>query len=69
MEAWYRHLDVCKQCIDHPFDLCAIGSSLLEAAAIEKPIGPALEALREEFGYDVDGIDADAFVRELRGED
>lgn len=32
MEAFNRHLDTCRQCHDHPFDLCMIGQDLLVKA-------------------------------------
>lgn len=31
--AFHAHLDVCKQCRNRPFDLCAKGYALLVAAA------------------------------------
>ncbi len=27
---FYDHLDICKQCREHPFDLCEEGQVLLE---------------------------------------
>ena len=29
MEKFHAHLDMCKQCRDHPFGLCKVGESLL----------------------------------------
>ena len=34
-DVFHKHLDVCKQCADHPFDLCPIGAKLIEEAARE----------------------------------
>lgn len=33
MTAFHQHLDACKQCRENPFDLCRVGSWLLQAAA------------------------------------
>lgn len=33
---FHEHLDVCKQCENHPFDLCPIGANLLKSAATIK---------------------------------
>jgi hypothetical protein len=33
--AFYSHLDTCKQCAAHPFDLCAEGQILIRAAGFE----------------------------------
>jgi hypothetical protein len=30
--AFHVHLDACRQCRDHPLDLCTIGAGLLRAA-------------------------------------
>lgn len=30
---FHAHLDVCKQCANHPFELCKVGAELLELAA------------------------------------
>jgi len=30
---FYVHLDTCKRCADEPFNLCAVGASLLEKEA------------------------------------
>lgn len=32
-EKFHKHLDECRHCNDHPFDLCKIGKDLLEKAA------------------------------------
>lgn len=32
---FHDHLDVCRQCREHPFDLCPVGAPLLEARARE----------------------------------
>lgn len=39
------HLDECKQCRENPFDLCAVGIPLLQAAALggEKIEWPPLD--------------------------
>jgi hypothetical protein len=42
-DAFHAHLDICKQCADHPFDLCTVGSDLLYAASKE-----AARLLREK---------------------
>jgi rubrerythrin len=34
---FHEHLDGCKQCRDHPFELCKFGEALLIAAAKEDP--------------------------------
>lgn len=28
-DAFHAHLDECEQCREHPFNLCAVGESLL----------------------------------------
>jgi hypothetical protein len=33
MGKFHKHLDVCKQCEEHPFDLCSVGLPLLLACA------------------------------------
>lgn len=33
VDAFHTHLDVCKQCREHPFQLCPVGAVLLAAAA------------------------------------
>lgn len=47
-DMFHEHLDVCKQCADHPFDLCPVGLQLIEVAArtIVRPVG-------EPFGLDL----------------
>ncbi len=30
--AFHAHLDVCEQCREHPFDMCAVGNRLLREA-------------------------------------
>lgn len=37
-DAFHAHLDVCKQCRDHPFGLCKIGDTLIRATAEEEAI-------------------------------
>lgn len=32
MDAFHAHLDVCKQCFNHPLELCPIGNGLIRAA-------------------------------------
>jgi len=34
IKKFHKHLDVCKQCNNHPFDLCAEGAKLLKDAAV-----------------------------------
>lgn len=29
---FYSHLDICTQCRNHPFELCAVGAQVLEEA-------------------------------------
>lgn len=31
----HAHLDVCRQCADHPFNLCSVGAAKLKAASQE----------------------------------
>lgn len=31
-EQFHRHLDVCAQCRERPFDLCPLGATLLTAS-------------------------------------
>jgi hypothetical protein len=33
VDAFHAHLDCCKQCMNNPFDLCAEGRRLINAAA------------------------------------
>ena len=35
VDFFHRHLDVCLQCRDHPFNLCLAGSVLLQSAGQE----------------------------------
>lgn len=35
MKKFHAHLDVCKQCRDHPFALCKVGEPLLLATSEE----------------------------------
>lgn len=37
MDAFHAHLDICQQCRDNPFALCAEGSKLLHQAATKQP--------------------------------
>lgn len=39
-DAFHAHLDVCRQCRDNPFGLCAVGGPLLERAAGVGPGAP-----------------------------
>jgi hypothetical protein len=32
---FHDHLDLCEHCDKHPFDLCAVGRSLLLATALK----------------------------------
>jgi hypothetical protein len=45
--AFHRHLDQCKQCELHPFDLCREGAILLRACAIELQARFSSDSLRE----------------------
>jgi predicted anti-sigma-YlaC factor YlaD len=36
---FYEHLDKCKQCREHPMELCAEGARLLQQAATEDELG------------------------------
>ena len=40
----------------------------LALAAWERPIGPAMDELREAFGRHFDGVDVEAYMQEVRGE-
>jgi len=33
IDKFHSHLDACGQCRNHPFDLCAVGATLLKEAA------------------------------------
>lgn len=53
VDDFHAHLDVCPQCEQHPFDLCATGARLLLAtvpgaapAASSQPRAPDCKALR-----------------------
>lgn len=35
VDRFHAHLDACRRCERHPFDLCATGQTLLVAAAQE----------------------------------
>jgi hypothetical protein len=37
-DSFYKHLDECRQCREHPFALCAAGSILLRGAAIDAQV-------------------------------
>lgn len=51
-DAFGAHLDVCTQCEENPFALCAIGVRLLQATACDPVIAQigadALEQLKKE---------------------
>jgi len=32
---FHEHIDVCKQCEQHPFALCEVGRALLEGTAVD----------------------------------
>ncbi len=36
-DAFHKHLDDCRQCANHPFELCSVGAELLELAVTEDP--------------------------------
>jgi len=42
-----RHLDICAQCRDHPFDLCPGGRVALEIAVIGATTKASFEAFME----------------------
>lgn len=42
-EDFHAHLDECRRCANHPFDLCTEGARLLELAAAEAVDQPAPE--------------------------
>ena len=46
IEKFHAHLDVCKQCRDHPFDLCPVGAPLLMAAGNAAAQSIALPVLK-----------------------
>lgn len=33
IDKFHKHLDICAQCRNHPFDLCSEGAKLLKYAA------------------------------------
>jgi hypothetical protein len=41
-EAFHAHLDVCKQCANHPFDLCLTGQEIMRRFLPEprRPLRP-----------------------------
>jgi hypothetical protein len=47
---FYAHLDVCRQCEGHPFQLCPVGDKLLRAVGDSQPgplnqVGPPPEVM------------------------
>ena len=60
-DPFHQHLDVCKQCADHPFDLCAEGAKLIREVALglsptgRAPSEPHLQSIpiRTELGQQV----------------
>ena len=38
MKDFYRHLDECRQCREHPFNLCGVGSLLMQLAIRNSPV-------------------------------
>ncbi len=36
MDDFHNHLDVCKWCMDHPFNLCILGTKLMQEAVPPK---------------------------------
>jgi len=34
VDKFHAHLDTCRQCADHPFDLCPVGDKLLHDAVV-----------------------------------
>ena len=34
-EPFHDHLDVCRQCLDHPCELCPTGAALLRQAVMD----------------------------------
>lgn len=36
IKEFHKHLDVCRQCANHPFDLCPTGAKLLKEAALNE---------------------------------
>ena len=45
---FHAHLDKCAQCEQHPFDLCAEGVKLIEAAATDNSIVNAARRIAEK---------------------
>ena len=45
-DKFHRHLDVCKQCREHPFAMCGVGDLLLRATVNEV----AIEGAHKLFG-------------------
>lgn len=44
-EAFYAHLDVCRQCEAHPFDLCPVGQDLIKATVKDLGLATPLIAV------------------------
>ena len=46
---FHDHLDVCKQCHDHPMELCPVGTQVLRLAveSIEVSWGPGFKKERK----------------------
>ncbi len=40
---FHEHLDSCRQCADHPFDLCVVGATLLRIAIDQPPAVVAVD--------------------------
>jgi hypothetical protein len=54
-KAFHEHLDSCKQCEEHPFDLCPEGAHLLREAGREMRLCPHGKKLGECQACDVAG--------------
>lgn len=43
VDAFHAHLDVCRQCREHPFAICPNGYKLLVDAATTAPTFPGMQ--------------------------
>lgn len=45
MQAFHKHLDVCAQCANNPFNLCPTGAAILTAKPLSEKHLPSLPEL------------------------
>ncbi len=70
IQKFHDHLDVCRQCREHPFDLCPTGATLLRAAArLQTPnvIHDSIEMRLPDNDEDMDRIVAE--VKQIFGKE